>query len=63
MLTEQTVACPCCGESFVALIDPADGPTRYTQDCEICCRPLRFTLTPDPATGELALAVAREDDA
>ena len=63
MLEERAVDCPCCGARFVALIDPADGGTEYVQDCEVCCRPLRFGLAADPATGALALTVAREDDA
>ena len=60
MLEQRTIDCPCCGERFVALVDPANGDSEYTQDCEICCRPLRFALASDPATGALELTVRPE---
>ena len=63
MLDERRVDCPYCGASFTAMIDPGDGDTSYTQDCEICCRPIRFRLDVDPATGSIALTTARDDDA
>lgn len=62
MLEQRSVDCPCCGERFVALVDPADGDSEYIQDCEICCQPLRFALTVDAATGAVTLTVRRTDD-
>ncbi len=53
MLEEVTVDCPCCGEPFTALIDPSPGGQQYIEDCEICCRPLVFTVEVD-ADGALA---------
>lgn len=58
---ERAVACPYCGGTFIARIDPSEGDAEYFQDCEICCRPIRFRLTVD-ATGGLSAALAREDD-
>ncbi|MDZ7828383.1 MAG: CPXCG motif-containing cysteine-rich protein [Halofilum sp. (in: g-proteobacteria)] len=61
MLDERAVECPCCGARFTALVDASEGDCEYIQDCEICCRPLRFTLRTD-ATGAVELRVRREDD-
>ena len=32
--------CPYCGEVIELLVDPSAGPQRYTEDCEVCCRPM-----------------------
>lgn len=61
-LEEHGVDCPCCGARFIALVDPSDGGSEYIQDCEICCRPLRFNAGVDPLTGAIALTVAPEDE-
>jgi len=38
------VSCPWCGESFDTFYDWSAGNQSYTEDCQICCRPivLRF---------------------
>lgn len=60
-LHEHAAACPCCGARFTALVDTSEGPASYTQDCEVCCRPLLFRVTP-AADGSVTIEVAREDD-
>jgi len=62
MLEERAVDCPCCGARFTALVDPSEADCEYIQDCEVCCRPLRFGLRAD-AAGAVELLVRREDDA
>lgn len=62
MLEERVIDCPCCGARFTALVDPSEANCEYIQDCEVCCRPLRFVLRGD-ADGEIALQVQREDGA
>jgi hypothetical protein len=45
-----TYACASCGELNETLVDPSGGARqRYTEDCQICCRPnlLTVTLTPE----------------
>lgn len=59
---ERPVDCPCCGARFVALVDPCEAGCEYIQDCEVCCRPLRFVLRADPAGESFELQVLREDD-
>jgi Cysteine-rich CPXCG len=40
----RTVQCPYCGESFQTLLDVSAGSTSYVEDCQVCCRPIEFTL-------------------
>ncbi|MBM4251350.1 MAG: CPXCG motif-containing cysteine-rich protein [Deltaproteobacteria bacterium] len=34
------VICPWCGESFTTFFDSSVGAQRYTEDCQVCCRPI-----------------------
>ncbi len=62
MIREHPVQCPCCGESFTAVVDCSGGSLRYVEDCEVCCRPIVFTLSVDP-DGELVdVTVTPEQD-
>lgn len=62
MLSERELECPCCGGRFIALIDTSEGSCEYIQDCEICCRPLRFVIVGDPFAEDFDLQVLREDE-
>lgn len=35
-----SVNCPFCGESFYTFIDVSPGDQSYTEDCQVCCRPI-----------------------
>jgi len=37
--------CPYCGESISMLIDLNFNNQLYTEDCEVCCRPIELTFT------------------
>ena len=37
--------CPYCGESISMLIDLNFNNQFYTEDCEVCCRPIEINLT------------------
>jgi len=43
-----TVSCPYCGQTFELLIEPGLGAQDLITDCEVCCRPLRVSVTGDP---------------
>jgi hypothetical protein len=44
----QEITCPSCFESFeVAGPTPAECPTEWDYDCEICCRPMVIAFTTD----------------
>lgn len=34
------VNCPFCGESFYTFVDLSAGNQDYTEDCQVCCRPI-----------------------
>jgi hypothetical protein len=61
-MESYSVRCPYCGETFEALIDISGGPQHYIEDCEICCRPIRFDLRVD-LDGCAVVETRREDDA
>ncbi|NIQ55969.1 MAG: CPXCG motif-containing cysteine-rich protein [Gammaproteobacteria bacterium] len=60
--TSAVVRCPYCGEEVELALDPGGGsPQRYVEDCEVCCRPWRVTVTWDERGGAAA-EVRTEDD-
>ncbi len=46
-LAEQDIQCPYCGESISVLIHPSEAGTEYVEDCQVCCRPIEFSLIED----------------
>lgn len=44
-LIEKTIDCPYCGESLDVLIDETDIGQSYIEDCQVCCRPIVFSIT------------------
>lgn len=58
---EHTVDCPYCGERLSVLIDPQDAGQQYTEDCQVCCRPIVFTVI-EAFTGELSVTVNAENE-
>ena len=43
-ILELQVQCPYCWESFVLLVDGSIESQEYIEDCEICCRPIDFSI-------------------
>ena len=43
-LIELRVQCPYCWEKFVLLVDGSIEYQEYIEDCEICCRPIDFSI-------------------
>ncbi len=54
--------CPYCGEPITVALDASAGDQRYTEDCQVCCRPIVLVLHVDD-DGEGRLDARREDDA
>ena len=44
---EARVQCPYCWERFSMLIDASVDSQEYVEDCEVCCRPIDFTIEID----------------
>lgn len=46
-LLEVGVQCPYCWEKFILLVDASVESQEYVEDCEICCRPIDFSVEVD----------------
>lgn len=61
-LEEQGIHCPYCGEYQTVFIDPSDvEEENYIQDCQVCCRPIRFHLS-EEFDGSVSLSISHEND-
>ncbi len=55
------VQCPYCGERLETRVDLTSQEPVYIEDCEICCRPIEFTVEREEGGGLLAVKVQRVD--
>ena len=55
-LQETRVHCPYCGEPIIVLLNPEDQGLDYIEDCQVCCRPIEFSVY-DGGSGELVAEV------
>lgn len=66
ILSDYVAACPYCGEQFSTTLDLSQGQNNSTQeyieDCQICCRPILFSITQDPVSAETNVMLRRDDD-
>lgn len=60
-LEEQEIACPYCGETITVLVDPQEAGHEYIEDCQVCCKPMVFSVSVDPV-GHVSLAVRDENE-
>lgn len=44
MLETAFYDCPYCGEEVETTVDLSGGDQEYIEDCQVCCRPIRFVL-------------------
>ena len=61
-LTEKSIDCPYCGETIRVLIEPSDMDQQYIEDCQVCCRPINFSVY-ENMNGDIDVKVFSEDDA
>jgi len=61
MLPVVEIRCPYCGEPIVLAIDDSAGEQRYIEDCQVCCRPIDFTVELSEEGALLAVKVRRLD--
>ena len=62
MLQQESVQCPYCGETITVLLDEQEAGDQYTEDCQVCCRPIVFRVNTSEF-GELVVSVFTEDEA
>ncbi|MGB3610250.1 MAG: CPXCG motif-containing cysteine-rich protein [Cellvibrio sp.] len=61
LLEEHAISCPYCGETITILIDCSCPEQSYTEDCQVCCRPMVIDTTVDE-DGLVSVFAKREDD-
>jgi hypothetical protein len=61
MNDSQEVQCPYCWELVELEVDSSAGSQVYTEDCAVCCHPMRVAVEVD-GEGGLRVEVAREND-
>ncbi|MDD0975157.1 CPXCG motif-containing cysteine-rich protein [Pseudomonas fontis] len=60
MLEAAIYDCPYCGEEVETTVDLSAGDQSYIEDCQVCCKPIRFEL--QVHDGEWMLDVYGEND-
>lgn len=55
------IACPYCGESIAIVVDASVGHQEYIEDCQVCCKPIRFRIHVS-ADGAPTINVRSEDE-
>lgn len=60
--TEAVVMCPYCGEPNEIGLDAGSGTVQeYEEDCQVCCRPWRVTVSYDEDGNAQVTAVPLDD--
>jgi hypothetical protein len=61
--TEKFVAvqCPYCGERLETRVDLTTGDREYIEDCQVCCRPIQFSIELEESGALHAVQVQRLD--
>ena len=60
-LSEQSIGCPYCGETITVLIDGSLPQQEYVEDCQVCCRPIVFSVNVD-VDGDALVSVRTENE-
>lgn len=60
-LDPREIECPYCGETIDVFIDTSELPSRYIEDCQVCCRPINFDVSED-YEGDICVRVSHEND-
>ncbi|WP_444942559.1 CPXCG motif-containing cysteine-rich protein [Microbulbifer sp. ZKSA004] len=56
---ERSIYCPYCGETIKILVDSSVLPQQYTEDCQVCCRPIVFSVELESYLSWLILRMKR----
>jgi hypothetical protein len=51
MIESAQIQCPCCWETIELDLDLSAGSATYTEDCPVCCRPMKVRLRMDEELG------------
>lgn len=61
-LDEKAIGCPYCGETIVVLVDPQEAGHEYIEDCQVCCKPIVFSIQID-SEGQVEMTARSENEA
>jgi len=61
-LVTSSVQCPYCWEVIDVLLDCSVNEQSYIEDCQVCCRPINFSVSVDEYD-EVSVMVSHEDEA
>ena len=60
LLQSISIECPYCSETIELLVDCSVAEQEYTEDCEVCCRPMVITVS--VADDDVPSVDARRED-
>ena len=60
-LEESDIQCPYCGELITVVLDCSIDSQTYIEDCQVCCRPINFSVTVDDE-GYAEVRVSHENE-
>lgn len=60
-LDERYIDCPYCGEAQSVLLNAEEVGHSYIEDCQVCCRPIEYTLFWS-AEGDVDARVSTDSD-
>ena len=60
-LLEKKIECPYCGETIDVLVDMSESGQTYVEDCQVCCRPIVFSVS-ESHDGSTQLIVRAENE-
>ena len=61
LVEDHPVQCPYCWEAFTLELDLSAGSAVYTEDCPVCCQPIRVAVSVAPG-GDYLIETEREND-
>jgi len=62
LLKSAEIDCPYCGDPMTVALDCSVEFQQYIEDCQVCCRPIVFTVQVD-AEYDVTVSVHHEDEA
>ena len=45
LLQTHNLSCPYCGEVIQIVVDCSLAEQDYIEDCQVCCRPINFSIS------------------
>lgn len=60
-ISEQSIRCPCCDEPISVLVDDSVPEQSYTEDCQVCCRPIVLDIHMD-GDGAIVVSARAENE-